>query len=401
MAPAPQTSRLSRLNVMRMLVYYFAFLGLGATLVAIGPTLPDLAEQTGVTLAAAGFLFTIRSLGGIFGSTSTSWLYPRVRAHYLIALAMTILAVTMFLAPLIPSFVVLCIVLGVMGFGADMMQVSGVSSLTRMFRGNVAPYMNAQGVAFGIGMLIAPVLVIQLLLHTGELRYGYWVLALLFVPSIIAVLRLPDPAPSIEESSSKPTAAGYRMVIIASVFLALVVGVEVSVSGWVATYATTLDLMGRASAGLLTSAFLGMILLGRLVAIPLSDRLSPRVFVSFLLIGCFLSVAVLVLVRSNLALWAGVMALGLVFGPLFPTILGLVERRVHVTGSMNGIYFIGGAIGAMSFPWVAGQLFVNISPYTLFTQVLAMFVVAIVIFAVFLYPQRAASVEAVASSAAK
>ncbi len=393
-----QTESDNRLNYIRLVSYYLGFLGLGATLVAIGPTLPDLAEQTGVTLAAAGFLFTIRSVGSVIGASNASWIYKKLRAHHMIAIALSILAITIALTPLIPSFWLLCVVLLIMGFGSDLMQVGGTSSIMRMFRGKVGPYMNAQGVAFGIGMLIAPVLVLELLLRTGELRYGYWVLALLFVPTIIAVLRLPDPPMTSAEATIKGTREGYRMVISAAIFLSLVVGIEVTVAGWVATYATTLGLMPRSAAGLLTSAFLGMIMVGRFLAIPVSGVLNLRALLSILLLGCIGSVAILIWIPGNTTLWGAIMLFGTVFGPLFPTMLGYVEQRVPVTGSMNSIYFIGGATGAMIYPWVAGQLFVNVAPTTLFRMVLVMILAAVVIFGVLLYPKRDAHIDPLSAS---
>lgn len=392
----------NRLNYIRLFFYYLGFLGLGAALVVIGPTLPDLAAQTGVTLGTAGLIFTVRSLGSILGASNAGWIYKRVRSHHMIAVALAILAITLVLTPLIPSFWVLCSVLFVMGIGADFMQVGGTSSIMRMFRGKVGPYMNAQGVAFGIGMLITPVLVFEILLRTGELRYGYWVLALLFVPTIIAVLRLPDPPVTTQENTIKGTREGYRIVIITAFFLALVVGVEVCVSGWIATYATTLDLMDRSSSGLLTSAFLGMIMVGRILAVPLTNYIRLRNLLAVLLVGCVGSVLLLIFVPINAVLWGALMLLGMMFGPVFPTMLGHIEQQVPVTGSMNSIYFVGGGTGAMIFPWVAGQLFVNIAPTTLFLLVLGMLVAAVLIFVVFLYPERRTQTgAAVPSPAAK
>ena len=66
---------------------YAAVLGaLGLMLGAIGPILPSLADNTGVTLAQIGVLFTASGLGHIVAALTGSRLFDRVPGHLLLAL---------------------------------------------------------------------------------------------------------------------------------------------------------------------------------------------------------------------------------------------------------------------------------------------------------------------------
>ena len=45
--------------------YYLAFIALGLTKAVLGPTLPGLAEQTGVGISAISILFAASAIGGL------------------------------------------------------------------------------------------------------------------------------------------------------------------------------------------------------------------------------------------------------------------------------------------------------------------------------------------------
>jgi fucose permease len=50
---------------------------------------------------------------------------------------------------------------------------------------------------------------------------------------------------------------------------------------------------------------------------------------------------------------------------IFPTTLSLAERRMMITGRVTGWFFVGVGAGAMTIPWMVGQLFEGIGPQVL------------------------------------
>ncbi|MCK5428431.1 MAG: hypothetical protein KAI94_03115, partial [Anaerolineales bacterium] len=194
-----------------------------------------------------------------------------------------------------------------------------------------------------------------------------WILALLILPVAIWVLRLPSPNPPTETEKSRAGGVNYLLVSLVAAFLFLYVGAEVGYGGWIFTFAVQqLNLSGVAAAAYLTSAFWGALTLGRLLSIPIATRLRPRTILLADLVGCLASIAVLLLwSESIIAIWIGTLGLGLFLASIFPTTLTLAERRMTITGRVTGWFFVGVGAGAMTIPWLIGQLFESAGPQVL------------------------------------
>jgi fucose permease len=61
-------------------------------------------------------------------------------------------------------------------------------------------------------------------------------------------------------------------------------------------------------------------------------------------------------------IWAGTLGLGLSMASVFPTAITLAGRRLSLTGQVTGWFLVAGSLGAMSLPWVIGQLFEPVGP---------------------------------------
>jgi FHS family Na+ dependent glucose MFS transporter 1 len=217
--------------------------------------------------------------------------------------------------------------------------------------------MNALHFFFGVGAFISPLVVGQAILRSGGITWAYWLLALLILPSALWVLRLPSPA---KETAAKDDPAGqtnYLLVGLIVLFFFFYTGIEAGMGGWTFTYATSLG-MPEEMAAYLNSAFWGALTLGRLLSIPLAARFRPRSILLSDLAGCLVSLAIILLwPGSPLAIWIGVLGVGLSIASVFPTTLSLAERRMVITGQMTGWFFVGASAGAMFLPWLIGQLF--------------------------------------------
>ena len=63
--------------------------------------------------------------------------------------------------------------------------------------------------------------------------------------------------------------------------------------------------------------------------------------------------------------WIGTMGLGLSIASFFPSLMNYVEGTMPITGRTTSIILVGANAGSMVFPWLVGQLFEGIGPYTL------------------------------------
>jgi FHS family Na+ dependent glucose MFS transporter 1 len=160
------------------------------------------------------------------------------------------------------------------------------------------------------------------------------------------------------------------------------VGAELGFGGWIYTYALEANLADKTTSAYLTSAFWGAFSIGRLVSIPLATRLRPRTMMLADFGGCFVGMLIIILLsRSQVALWAGTMLVGFSMASVFPVTISLAERRMTVTGQTTSWFFVGVGLGSMLMPWLIGQL---IEPYGPLAAMYVILIALLLDFLVFL-----------------
>jgi FHS family Na+ dependent glucose MFS transporter 1 len=371
--------------------YYGAFIGLGLISASLGPTLPALAEQTQTALSAISFLFATRALGYLIGSLLAGRLYDRMTGHPVMAVALVVMGIGMAVAPFFSLLWALALVLLIIGVGEGTLDVGGNALLVWVHRSRVGPYMNALHLFFGVGTFLSPLIVAQSLQLTEGIRWAYWLLAFFTLPLAIWLLRLGSPRSV--EAQVEPQGAGdpvkkvqrtpinWKLTGLAMLFMCVYVGAEVGIGGWLYTYAIEMELANATSAAYLTSVYWGAFMVGRIFSIPIAARVRPRVILWMDLIGCFLSVALLVLLpHSQWALWVGAFGFGLFVASIFPTVITWAERRMNMSGQVTSLFLVGSSIGAIFFPWFIGQLFDRYGPWITMPSILVFVVVLMVVF---------------------
>ena len=365
--------------------YYASFLALGLTVGSLGPTLPSLANQTHVGLSAISYLFTARSMGYVLGSVKGGHLFDRRSGNPVMAVMVGLMAIMMAMVPLVPYLWLLLVVMIILGAAESALDVGGNTLLTWVHGKRVAPFMNAMHSFFGVGALIAPIVVAQTEAFKRPMTHSYFVLALLILPVAIYTLRLASPVPVAAVKHEMSPLANTRLAFLIAFFLFLYVGAEVGFAGWIFTYATELKLSVASTAAYLTSLFWGSLTLGRVVTIPIAVRFSLRSILLVSLGGCLLSLGlILVSPESFAAVLIGTICLGLSMASIFPTMLSLASRRVKMTGQLTGWFIVASSAGAMLIPLVIGQAFASIGPrvviiVTMITLLAAVGVLAFVI----------------------
>jgi FHS family Na+ dependent glucose MFS transporter 1 len=223
--------------------------------------------------------------------------------------------------------------------------------------------MNALHFFFGIGALLAPVIIGQVASFGGSITWAFVILAILILPVAAWLIRLPSPPVRTADSETDAEELPYGLVGLIALFYFLYVGAEVSYGGWIFTYATTKNLMGESAAYYLTAVFWGSFTMGRLLSIPLGVQFSPRHLLNGALLAGSLSIALILAWPNSLAsLWMGTVGIGLAMAPVFPVMLAFLERRMVISGQITGWFFLGGSLGAMALPWLIGQRFESTGP---------------------------------------
>jgi FHS family Na+ dependent glucose MFS transporter 1 len=392
--PATRNRRLARTSG-----YYAAFVALGLVTAALGPTLPGLAEHTQAQLGEISFLFTAHSLGYLLGSLLGGWLYDRVPGHPVMAAALAVLALMLGIIPVVPLLPLLTVALLFLGMGGGALDVGGNTLLVWVYGRQVGPFMNALHFFFGVGSFLAPIVVAQTILRTGDITWAYWVMALCVLPVAAWLFALSSPtsrASSSNRSGSPLPTTGLDseserrerlLVALIALLLSLYVGAEAGFGGWIYTYALALDLGTTTTSAYLTSAFWGAFTLGRLLSIPLAARFRPRSILLGDLVGCLACVGLLLVwPHSRAATWLGTLGLGFAMASIFPTAVSLAERHMTLTGQRTGWFLIGASVGGMSLPWLIGQLFEAIGPQMAMLAIMGDLALALGVYLAFILP---------------
>ena len=374
----------------KVIAYFLAFIALGMTSAALGPTLPGLAEQTDTQLSGISFLFATRSLGYLAGSILAGRIYDRLPGHPLLMVLLLLMGVSLALVPFIGQLWLLTFLMllaGVMESGVD---VGTNTLMVWRFGEKVGPYMNSLHFFFGLGAFLSPIIIAQTMLATnGGIRLAYWALSLTVLPAVILFLRFPSMPIRQRDTAVDDNKANTLLIVLVAAFLFLYVGAEVSYGGWIYTYATTLELSSSTAAAYLTSFFWGALTVGRLLSIPIAAKLHPKTLLGGALSGALLSMGILLAGQnSSTALWVGTIGLGLSMSVIFPTTIALAEHTLSLSGQMTSYFFVCSSLGAMTVPWLIGQMFERIGPVVTMITILITLLIAVAVFGLLIWQAR-------------
>eukprot|EP00048_Salpingoeca_helianthica_P004012 m.72840 g.72840 ORF g.72840 m.72840 type:complete len:457 (+) comp13006_c0_seq2:48-1418(+) len=250
---------------------YFA---LGLVLAIHGPTLLDLAHQTGSTIEEIGRIFTARSFGYLMGSIFGGHIFDKSSNPCIIlTLALAITGTSTFFVPFCTGLAAMYIVISFQGLTMGLVDTGGNVLLLSMWGANCGPYMQALHFAFGLGAFVAP-LVAKLFISTdsesiasaacaapglnvtaapevvtfsSNVKWAYWLCSMVIVPVVAAFAYLAATNPKGGEHSARASQVivphrregWYRrtVLLLAFLFLMLYVGLEVGYGGFIFSYA--------------------------------------------------------------------------------------------------------------------------------------------------------------------
>lgn len=341
--------------------YYLLFIYLGLGMGAVGPTLPALAQQTGVTIGTMGLLFLIGSFGYTLGTSLSGRVFDRLPAHPVLGVCLLIGAGLTALVPVIPVFWILATLYFIRGIFDSMIGASPNTLLVWVHKEKAAPYINALHFFFGFGAFISPFIVGLLTGFEGGYRWIYWILAIYAALVGVRLLTLPNsPHPEHEKTETRQTpkaAIPYPLVITAALFLFFYVSAELSFGNWIYTYTITLNLTSAAGAAFLNSGFWFSFTIGRLFSIPIAMRFKPAQIISASLAGCLVfAIIPFIFPHSLAALWIVAIGLGLFMAPIWPGGFNLAGQSLQLTATISSIILLGDSFGGTLLPSTTGKI---------------------------------------------
>ncbi|RYV51963.1 MFS transporter [Pengzhenrongella frigida] len=367
---------------------YGAFILVGVSAGVGGVLLPAQIRDYDVDMVTIGLTFFTFSAGFFLAGASVGALLARLGTRSALLVGGAGYLVATLITATRPSFVVLVVVQLLVGYGMGVLE--SVLNVYLASLPSATVLLNRLHAFFGVGALLGPLLAARML------RSWPWTSVFLVLAALTAVLLVgfavvlppnhePAARPAVRRSPRDGLLAQVLRspaVMLAAGFLAVYVGLEVSVGNWAYTY--LVEGQGRAAlaAGYAVSAYWLGLTVGRFVISPLAVRLglTPQRMMLGCLLGVVGATALTWAVPGSLA-GAGFALVGFFLGPLFPTAMALMPDLAPAPlvptaiGVLNAVSVVGGA----GLPWLAGAIAQGVGIWTLLPFVVVLGVLQLVL----------------------
>jgi fucose permease len=344
-----------------------SFFALGVITAALGPALPDLAANSSSSLATIGVVFTALFLGGLVAQLLAGPLNDRLGQRPVLLAGVMLLALGTcgIAASRTLSLTLAGAVVAGLGHGA--IDVSTNVLIAEVFAARSAAALNLLNVFFGVGAVAGPAIAGLTLRAWGTALPALWIGAGLMAAQapIIPLLATPPRAPQHGEHSGRGTALLRAPLLWALGALLLVyVGTETGMGGWTTTYLERTTTIGTAAAALITAGFWLALTGGRVVGAAFGARIAANTLLLLSLCGSLAGAVLLALSIGSATLTTlAVIAIGVCFGPIFPTALAIVTSTFRrAPGTAASVAVAMGSLGGMLLPWLQGALLEHSGP---------------------------------------
>ena len=243
--------------------------------------------------------------------------------------------------------------------------IEGAKATDRVIREH--PY-ESIGVAFGVGLLLAPLIVSYLFRKTSYENTVSALAAIILAPVVIAALATYPRSEAAFEFASAVALLREPAVLVAGLSLFCYAAMDVSFSNWLPAFGKEAIFASDpaadpdaadASAQRLISVYAVSLICGRLVAsqVPALTEYGSW-FVAAASLATALVIAWMTMTRRVPVAWTLVFVAGLASAPFFPTIVGItfVKYPLEVRGSVFGIIFAWALLGGAIVPKAIGNL---------------------------------------------
>ena len=363
-----------------LIVIYIAFVSLGFPDSLFGVTWPVVHVEFGLpeSFGSVYSVVTAVSTGGIafiagpllrkFGTGRVTFFSTLLTALGLIGISFS------------PNIVVMMICTIIMGYGAGAIDTGLNNFVSLHYK---AKHMNWLHCCWGLGVTLSPMIMSAFLGGESTWRGGYRVVALIqfsIALIILASLKKWNIQPKdVKESESAqkelPKKTFFDLLkekgMITSILsLGLYCAGEFTIGTWGATYAVNVLAVSPDEAAKWISLYFCGIMLSRIVAGFLSEKLSDNTLIKGGMTLAAVGMIVLLLPIGSTAL-IGLFLIGMGYGPVFPSVLHSVPARfgkdysADITGyHMSGAYGVGFAV-QFAFGYIASATTFAIMPFTL------------------------------------
>jgi FHS family glucose/mannose:H+ symporter-like MFS transporter len=335
---------------------------IGVYSTSFGPAMSTFAADFDVSLDRAGLLLTVAFLGSIAASGGVAVRLHRFDPRVFTGTGLLLLAAGMAGLGFAPSFGAALASIAVAGLGGGLMD-AGCHTIVARVSVDVPRGINRLNVCFAAGAIIGPLLSGSVLAMDEDGRWLIYSGIAMLALGAASLMLTTAPVAAADEQPAKDAPAERlgmsRLAWIMGAVLFLYVGAEFGLGSWVASYADEEFEAGVFAGGVITAAYWGALMCGRLISGALFARAVPpgRVLMASIAAGMVTSAGI---AAANDVFALAVVAAcltGLAFGPVWPAAMAIAtaERSRSAPAALVTI----GNSGGLVFPWLQGRLLVS------------------------------------------
>jgi len=342
------------------LLFTSACLGLllfGVTLTTLGSILPEIINRFEITMAEAGFLFTLMNLGIlaaslVFGPVVDSFGYKKLMtaSTLLILFGMEGVAFS-------PGFGPFSIFIFLFGFGGGLMNGAANALVSDISEGDRSAKLSLLGVFFGAGAFGVPLILGVLLDYFSyTLLLASIGVMVLLVTVFYLFISFPEPKQPHSFPVKKAVAlVKHPILLLLAFILFFQSGMEITAGGWIAAYFNDVLNVDAATSVLLLSFFWIGMMLSRLAISKLVSSFSPALIIKLSMALAMAASLLLLNTGNTVVATISIFLLGAGFAAIFPLILGYIgDLYPGITGTAFSFAFTIALTGGMLLPYLAG-----------------------------------------------
>lgn len=368
-----------------LIVIYIVFISLGLPDSLFGAAWPVVHKDFAIQESFASLygIITGACVGGV------SFIAGKVIRKFgtpLVTFVSTLLTVLgLLIMSISPNIVVMMFGAVVLGYGAGVIDTALNNFVSLHYK---AQHMNWLHAFWGVGVTISPLIMSFFLVgETGSWRNGYIVIALLQLSIAVVIafsLKKWRTIKETEEVTAPENKKGlFDLLKIKGVLTSLLsqglyCSMEFLIGTWGASFLVHVHTLQPDEAAKWISLYFCGITIGRIISGFISMKANDNTMIRLGIATSFVGMVILAFPLGNISL-AGLLLIGVGFGPIFPSILHSVPDRfgkeysADITGfHMGGAYGIGFAI-QLIFGFVATATTFNITPFVLLTLCIGLF----------------------------
>ncbi len=335
----------------------FVLTGVITTL--LGPMLPVFSTRWALNDAQAGYLFTAQFATSIVGVALSSVLIHRCgyRLTLLFGIGLMVLGAGLLAQA---SWAIGLAAVCINGAGYGLASPTSNLLISELNPTRRAAALNLLNFSWGVGAVGCPFVVAAL---QGSHRTSFFLYGLAGLLALEALCLAFSPVAGDLKSKSGDTPAASaglwtnRLVPILGALFFIYVGTEVSIGGWVASYARRLDSSPGALWAMTPSFFWGALLLGRALAPVLLRQMREATLASASLGLAAAGVVVLLAAKGMTPVVLGAALAGFGLAPVFPVNIAMLSHWFGKMASrVGGLMFALASLGGATLPWLVGAL---------------------------------------------